>query len=405
MAVHSSLRGVAGGNRKQISGPWGRLRSIDHLYLRSDAVQKLLETTSSVVSRIRKYGDRKLGEQNTKASLVEPILEALGWDIRDPDEVHREFRPKGRDNPVDYALKLLRKPRMFVEAKGLGETLSERRWIGQVLGYAAVAGVEWCVLTDGDEYRFYNATAPIDAEEKMFCRIRLTEAKPDDAVRALNLMSRANLEENCLDLLWVSHFVDRRVKSALRDMLSSPDKDLVSLIQKRVPKTTPNEIAESISRLDIRVESAVIPDIRQGKAPRGVVTSRRSPSGKGAPTKEAINVTLNDLIQSGLLKPKDRLFRCYKGHDIEATVGADGSVLYKGHSYPSCSKAAEAARSELMGRKMTTNGWIFWQYTDGDSRRRQLDTLRQAYLARKPASKGTVPALRLATTPNAIRSA
>jgi len=77
--------------------------------------------------------------------------------------VHREFKPTTQDKPVDYSLAVLRKPRLLVEAKPLGESLSDRKWIGQILGYASVAGVEWCVLTDGNEYRFYNATVPLDA--------------------------------------------------------------------------------------------------------------------------------------------------------------------------------------------------------------------------------------------------
>ena len=82
----------------------------------------LLELIASMSAKARKYADGGLGEQNTKSALIDPVLEALGWDTRDPDEVHREFRPTGRDSPVDYALKLLRKPRLFLEAKGLGET-------------------------------------------------------------------------------------------------------------------------------------------------------------------------------------------------------------------------------------------------------------------------------------------
>ena len=136
---------------------------------------QLREVIKDVMAKIRKFQDRNLGEQNTKATLIDPVLEALGWDVRDPDEVYREYKPTSRDSPVDYALTILRKPRLFVEAKGLGETLADRKWIAQVLGYATVAGVEWCVLTDGDEYRFYNATAAVDAEEKLFCRVRLTD--------------------------------------------------------------------------------------------------------------------------------------------------------------------------------------------------------------------------------------
>src|SRR5262249_42027946 len=151
------------------------------------------------VAMIRKFENRSLGEQNTKATLIDPVLESLGWDIRDPDEVHREYKPMSKDSPVDYALSVLRKPRRFVEAKGLGEPLSDRKWIAQVLGYAIVAGVEWCVLTDGDEYRFYNATAAVDAEEKLFCRVRLTADAIGDVVKTLTLISRSNMEENILD--------------------------------------------------------------------------------------------------------------------------------------------------------------------------------------------------------------
>src|SRR5436189_1268986 len=109
---------------------------------------RLREVIRETVAKIQRFQGRSLGEQNTKASLIEPILEALGWDIRDPDEVHREFKPTSQDKPVDYSLTLLRKPRLLVEAKGLGETLTDRKWTGQILGYAAVAGAEWCILTD-----------------------------------------------------------------------------------------------------------------------------------------------------------------------------------------------------------------------------------------------------------------
>ena len=67
-----------------------------------------------LASRIAGARDRRINEQNVKATLIEPILEALGWDIRDWDEVHREYRGKSADRPVDYALKILRTPRLFL---------------------------------------------------------------------------------------------------------------------------------------------------------------------------------------------------------------------------------------------------------------------------------------------------
>jgi hypothetical protein len=66
-----------------------------------------------------------VGESNTKAGLIEPVIAALGWDVLDPDEVHREYRRRSPDNPVDYALLLSRTPRLFIEAKGLGENIDD----------------------------------------------------------------------------------------------------------------------------------------------------------------------------------------------------------------------------------------------------------------------------------------
>ncbi len=121
---------------------------------------RLVDTLPKLRKRIQKIHNRKenIGEQNTKAALIDPLLFALGWEVEDIDEVSREYRRKPQDNPVDYALFMLRSPRLFVEAKDLGKDLSDRKWISQILGYATVVGVEWCVLTNGDEYRLYNAT-------------------------------------------------------------------------------------------------------------------------------------------------------------------------------------------------------------------------------------------------------
>src|SRR5262249_15158140 len=198
---------------------------------------------------------RGRGEQTTRAPPSEPVREALGWEPRAPDGAHREFKPPPQDKPVDYSLTLLRKPRLFVEAKPLGEALSDRKWVGQILGYAAVAGVEWCVLTDGNDYRFYNASVALDADEKLFCQIKLSECSPDDAARTLKLISRGDMAENLLDVLWSAHYVDRRVRQALDELFSMRDRGLVRLIRRRVPKLSPKEVVESLRRLDVRIES------------------------------------------------------------------------------------------------------------------------------------------------------
>lgn len=346
----------------------------------------LADCIHKTTQKITRFRDRSLGEQNTKASLIEPILEALGWDVRDPDEVHREFKPTSKDCPVDYALKLFRKPRLFVEAKGLGEGLEDRKWITQVLSYAVVAGVEWCVLTDGNAYRFYNAVAALDADEKLFCKIQLSDGNDAEAVRMLSLISRANMEENLLDVLWSAHFVDRRVKEALRGMIASSDRSLVRLLRRKTTKLTPKEIIDSLRRLDIRIDSptvAVSTTVPHASAKASPTHSRSRP-GRQQKGRTDFKVKLADVIAAGLLKPPVKLFRKYKGHRIEATLLADGKVDFQGTIYNTCSTAAEVARGTITGHKMNTNGWSFWQYTGSDGKPRELIAARTEYLATRP---------------------
>jgi predicted type IV restriction endonuclease len=344
---------------------------------------RLQGTIREVVEKIRRFQDRNLGEQNTKASLIEPILEALGWDIRDPDEVHREFKPTTQDKPVDYCLTLLRKPRLLVEAKGLGESLADRKWIGQILGYAAVAGVEWCVLTDGNEYRFYNATVALDAEEKLFYHVKLTEDDEEKAACDLSLIFRSNMEENILEVLWNAHYVDRRVKQALEEMLQGRDRGLIRLIRRKVCKLTPKEIHESLRRLDVRVESVTpIPgSARQAKPKQAVPrkkVQRQSKEGKVKYT-----VRLSDIIAAALLSPPLKLFRKYRGKVMEATLLPDGTVEFGQERFRSCSTAADTARATITGQKMSTNGWLFWQYQDANGKTLTLADVRATFLGRK----------------------
>lgn len=349
----------------------------------------LADTIDTAATKARRFSGRKLGEQNTKASLIEPILEALGWDIRDPDEVHREFRGKGRDNPVDYALKILRKPRLFVEAKGLGESLGERKWVAQMLGYAAVAGVEWCVLTDGDEYRFYNAVAPVDADDKMFHRVRLTESTPEECARGMSLISKDNLEQNLLESLWSAHFVDRRVKAALLDMVAGPDPSLVRMVRKRADKLTPKEIAESLRRLDVQVESpAVLPAMRKPAAPVSGKGQKRPSAARRQPKQSAGSLT--ELIASGALAPPLRLHCRYRGQTFEASVLASGEIEFQGQRHSTPSAAASAARETVTGKPMATNGWSFWRFDGPDGQPWELGTLRPS-----DAAAGERPLLRL----------
>src|SRR5664280_1897274 len=169
----------------------------------SGDVADLEVALATVRDRIAKYQRQSIGEQDTKAALIVPVLRSLGWDTEDLEDVKLEYKRLSSDNPVDYALFLLREPRLFIEAKALGAHLDDHKWTSQILAYATVAGVEWVALTDGDEWRIYNSHATVPVEKKLFRVVRVGDPETH-ADQTLKLLTKAQMADHLIDALWKS---------------------------------------------------------------------------------------------------------------------------------------------------------------------------------------------------------
>ena len=60
----------------------------------------LRQTLAEVAERVTRHRGAGIGEQNTKAALIVPVLRALGWDVEDLDDVHLEYRLRPGDRPL-----------------------------------------------------------------------------------------------------------------------------------------------------------------------------------------------------------------------------------------------------------------------------------------------------------------
>src|SRR5579871_5477942 len=353
----------------------------------------LADTLSTVRKRIQQIRDRKeiIGEENTKATLIEPVFTALGWHLQEYDEVRREYKSKPQDNPVDYALFLNRTPCLFVEAKSLEKDLSDRKWISQNLSYATVVGVRWCVLTNGDEYRIYNSHAPVDVEEKLFRTVRASDTEPKYLTDTLVLLGKEMMRGSMLDELWKAHFDDRKVRTALEAILAEPDSGLERLILKKVGALALPDVRASLKRAQIRIDFPA-PSITTGPASgermsSGVIRAKdsmaRSEAAKRAweTIRAAADATLESLIAFGLIKPPLELVRDYKGTHLNAVIEHSGKVVFASESYDSLSTAAGMARKQVIGPPEDrpypqTNGWTFWQFRDENGGLQPVETLR-----------------------------
>jgi hypothetical protein len=351
---------------------------------------EILKVLALVRSRIARYrGDTTFNEEKTKASLIEPVLKALGWDTNDPDEVDREYKPKSKDNPVDYALLLRRTPCLLLEAKTLRDDLRDRKLVKQVINYASMAGVRWGVLSNGDEYRIYNVGVDLPADDKLFRVVSVTGGEQSMVIGTLSLLSKPNLQDKRIDRLWASHFVDRQVKVALEKLLNpeDPAKSLVRAVRKITePRLGLAEISASLRRARLHLDFPEEPEA--SVAVQAQVTKRGQ---RGRRTAEH-EVSLRTLISEGVLRTPVQLSCRYRGQELTATVQDDGMVSVGGDLYPSPSAAAGAARKpyykgDLRGHTYPeTNGWKFWYVKDPATQKAiLLDALRVRCLLKKKA--------------------
>lgn len=374
----------------------------EHVSTRDAAGQQLRSALQECAERLGRTGRgaRRLGEQNTKATLIDPILKALGWDLFDPDEVNREYRRRTHDNPVDYALLLSRTPRLFVEAKGLGENLDDPRWANQTISYAAVAGVDWVTLTDGSEWRLYNAHAPVPIEDKEFRRVRLADDL-DAAYELLRLLSRDNMRDNRLRELWDSYHVDRETSRVLGELFADghPSRELVTFVAKRVTGLPRSSVQASLQRVRATFDFPFpnletveplprqTPRPTQNEARREVLGVHQRPGGGSAtggvgpsrvtvtPRPKTPTVSANERrLRLGDLLESDRLnvgpvTATYDGRTWTAEIRSDGSISFDGTRFASLSAAGEAVKIAARGADVpasvrATDGWSFWKARD-----------------------------------------
>ena len=117
---------------------------------------QLLNAVRKVQKKIRNRRDYySADEERTTRSLINPILDALGWDTDNPDLVIHQY-PVDRsiDNKkVDIVLLRENVPIVIVEAKKLGTRLDNH--INQLREYWSRFTTETAILTDGKIWQIY----------------------------------------------------------------------------------------------------------------------------------------------------------------------------------------------------------------------------------------------------------
>jgi predicted transport protein len=214
------------------------------------ALPDSIQTSLANAAKLKANGSEN--EANTKALLIEPMLAALGWDPVDLDSVEREVRVY-EGTFLDYALKIDGRPRIYVEAKAVGENLDDKKFIAQTVNYANNDGVVWCALTNGVRWRVYktNETAPMD-QKRLFEVDLGDESDPEtEKLRFLRLVSRDAVRDGELDRFGERVFTDGRVRAALARLAADPPGPFLDQIRSSLghPRVPDDALARSLARV------------------------------------------------------------------------------------------------------------------------------------------------------------
>jgi len=215
-------------------------------------IVKCIENLRIQLERHRKEG---LKEYPTRTIFIDPLLAALGWDVRDPDEVELEH-PTVDNKSVDYAMKVNRKVVLHWEAKQLGDPLDDVKGITQVVGYAANDGIEWCVLTNGVRYKVYKVSEKASAPDKLLFEVSIdpkdSNGLPvEELARQFNRLSRESMAKGLLDQLGTEIFTTGKVRKVLDRLFAETPASFIRLIRKAMADSsvTPSQIEQALRRI------------------------------------------------------------------------------------------------------------------------------------------------------------
>lgn len=243
----------------------------------------LIKCIEDLRMKLDKYRKDELKEYPTRTIFVDPLLQALGWDVRDPDEVELEF-PTIDGKSVDYAPKINRKPVLFIEAKQLNDPLTDVKAITQVVGYAANAGVEWCILTNGVNYKVYHSTEKAEAPDKLLFEVSIDPKETEgmtiqQVAEQFARFSRDAMAKGLLDEIGEQIFTTGKIRKALDKLFMDPPNAFIKLVRSAIGDDTikPTQIKDALKRL--WTQTAEI-EISQTSEVGAICTDRTEARGK-----------------------------------------------------------------------------------------------------------------------------
>jgi type I restriction-modification system DNA methylase subunit len=195
-------------------------------------------------------------ESETKNGFIEPLLQALGWDTQDRNEVGLEENISG--DRVDYSLKLNGSPKIYIEAKPPRVKLTGEEVVSQAITYGYnKRTVNWVLLTDFQEFRLFDVTIrPNKRNLEAGLRLDLTYDRFLEKFDELWLLSKESVESGLLDQTLLSKKLSKLRRPVDKEILEDMKRwreVLAKDIYKNQAEITESQLKEDVQRILDRI--------------------------------------------------------------------------------------------------------------------------------------------------------
>jgi len=227
----------------------------------SASIEKARERIRDLVERyddaVAKDKVSQFSEADVGSKFILPLLEALGWDTKNIDEVKEQKRTL--TGPADYSLNVRKTPKVIVEIKKLTEDLDSTRVVrGKEEGFAYQATryawhlkVDWCVLSNFKETRLYYAHT-VRPEDGLVFKFTYNHYLDASVFPKLWVLSKESILSGKLDTLEKRRTRSEIDKEILNDLFDCR-KLLVNTIEKNNPKLGRELVKESVQKILDRI--------------------------------------------------------------------------------------------------------------------------------------------------------
>ena len=194
-------------------------------------MENFIQQIKTLSSRIERIKDNIKTEEATKTSLIMPLIQALGYDVFNPEEFVPEFIADvgiKKGEKIDYAIMDSGSPVILIEAKSVHEKLLKHD--SQLFRYFGTTKAKFAILTNGIEYRFYtDLEEPNRMDIKPFFVFNLLEFRDNDiheiAKFRKNVFNVENVLTTASELKYTSE-----IKQFLNQQWEEPNDEFIKFI-------------------------------------------------------------------------------------------------------------------------------------------------------------------------------